>query len=139
MKFQYRAIRPQKTGEVLTLAQKKSWKPCITKGNILNDGRIFPFGFFSTDCLEALRHHNRWVIDVEKRNEIYFEPINENKLGVMNTLWLEAEQQDADRRRKLIDPSYLTEEELRERREQELDEWTDNIFRGCGINPGDTY
>ena len=83
----------------MTLTQKKSWKPCITKGNILNDGRIFLYGFFSTDSLEALRHHNRWLIDMEKRNEIYFEQLNENKLGVMNTLWLEAEHQEADRRR----------------------------------------
>ena len=30
-----------------------------------------------------------------------FEQLNENLLGVMNTLWLEAEHQDADRRRKL--------------------------------------
>ena len=123
----------------MTVVQKKSWKPIITKGNILNDGTVFPFGFFSTKCLAALRHHNQWVIGLEERDEMYFEHTNENRRDVMTTLWLEAEHQDADGRQKLKDPSYLTEEELRERREQELDEWTDNIFRGCGINPEDTH
>ena len=121
------------------MIQKKSWKPTITKGNVLNNGSIYPFGYFSTKSIDALRHHHTWVADLEERGELYFEQLNENQVGVMNTLWLEAEHQDADRRRKLKDPSYLTEEELRERREQELNEWTDNIFRAVGINPEETY
>ena len=131
MKFQYRAIRPLKTGKVLTLAQKKSWKPYITKGNVFNDGRVFPLGYFDSSNLTALRDYSKFLIGLEERNEVYFAQLNEDSSETLRRKWLDAEAGDSIRRRKLADPTYLTEEEMREK---DAEEWVNRICRNLGIS-----
>lgn len=119
MNIQMNKIRSFKEGAVQTIETRRCFRPLITKGNPLTDGRVKPFGFFERELATCIQSYDKFkrVTDYQaQNNEPYMEPY-------VHALRMEEDEEYRkkfdDRQRQAVEAAarYDRNQELQEERE----------------------
>jgi hypothetical protein len=74
LNLQYNKIKADKTGHIYTQLTSKMWRPLITKGNVVNDGTIIPYGFVDPNNEKSIESYYNFLDSFPQYEKQFNEP-----------------------------------------------------------------